>query len=126
MPISYAFDLDFGFVHTRCIGNTTLDDVRAHFKTLGADPALPAELSVLIDLTAMESIPDTPQLRAAVGEIDRLRSRVRWRGCAIVATRDALFGMSRMFEVFAQELFERSCVFRDLSQARNWLVQSGV
>lgn len=38
---------------------------------------------------------------------------------------DALFGMSRMFEVFAEPQFERTRVFRDASIARNWLAQSG-
>jgi hypothetical protein len=46
---------------------------------------------------------------------------IDFRACAIVVNRDALFGMLRMFEVFAHPHFERLRVFRDATAARAWL-----
>ena len=123
MPISYSTDPDFGFVHTKCAGEVTLQEVLGHFGVLGAYPTLPARVNVLLDMAEMESLPESRQLLTVVNEIRRLSSRVEWRACAIVATSDALFGMSRMFEVFAEQQFARTRVFRDLSMARNWLIQ---
>ena len=123
MPVSYEFDPDFGFVWTRCAGATTLDEVRAHFAGLEVDPKTPARLNVLLDLSTMSSLPESNQLQAIVDELRRLRARIAWGACAIVAVNDALFGMSRMFEVFAEQQFKRTRVFRDLSMARNWLIQ---
>jgi malate/lactate dehydrogenase len=37
--------------------------------------------------------------------VARVRPRVQFDGCAIIASRDALFGMARMFEVFAESYF---------------------
>ena len=54
-------------------------------------------------------------------EIDRLRSRIEWGACAIVASRDVLFGMARMLQVFAESHFRTSSVFRDVAEAGRWL-----
>jgi hypothetical protein len=124
MPVTYEFDPDFGFVWTRCVGATTLDEVRAHFAGLEMDPTTPARLDVLLDLSMMTSLPESNQLQAIVDELRRLKPRIDWGACAIVAVNDALFGMSRMFEVFAAQQFTRTRVFRDFSTARNWLIQS--
>ncbi len=50
-----------------------------------------------------------------------VRGRVKFGACAIVAPRDAMFGMMRMFEVFAQKSFRATAVFRTLAEAEAWL-----
>lgn len=125
MPVSYRFNAELGCVDTRCAGAVTFAEVRAHFRELEADVSLPPRLDVLLDLSEMQSLPETQQLEVLVGDIRRVASRVAWGACAIVAVDDALFGMSRMFEVFAEPQFERTRVFRDASMARSWLAQGG-
>jgi hypothetical protein len=125
MPVSYRFDPELGYVHTRCSGAATFDEVRAHFRELEADASLPQRLDVLLDLSEMQTLPESRQLETLVGDIRRASSRFEWGACAIIAVSDAMFGMSRMFEVFAEQQFERTRVFRDASKARNWLAQSG-
>ena len=121
MTVAYALDRESGIVHTRCTGNVTFEEVLNHFSQLEADSSLPPRLDVLLDLTAMESLPEGDQLRSVAGELDRLQSKVTWGGFAIAANRDALYGMIRMFQVFAEDIFERSHVFRDLEEAKRWL-----
>ncbi len=122
MPITYRFDPE-GFVRTECSGAVTLSEVHAHFRALEADPATPAQLNVLLDMSRMTSLPESDQLQAIVGDLRRLEPKVVWGACAIVATSDALFGMSRMFEVFAERQFSRTGVFRATEKALRWLAE---
>jgi hypothetical protein len=52
----------------------------------------------------------------------RIRGQVRFGACAILASRDALIGMMRVFEVMAEECFRATCTFRGASEAEAWLV----
>jgi stage II sporulation SpoAA-like protein len=121
VPVTYQFDREFPLIRTRCGGDVTFAEVVSHFRELERDACLPARLDVLLDLTEMRSIPESDQLRSVAGEVEHLQQRVRWGSCAIVASRDVLFGMSRVFQVFAEAHFANSKVFRDLDDAERWL-----
>jgi hypothetical protein len=121
MPVTYKLDPVAEVVETRCTGGATLDEVLAHFRELEADPSLPEKLHVLLDLAEMTSLPDRDQLKQVTRAVDQLSDRLRWGACAIVASRDALYGMSRMFEVFAEGLFAQTHVFRSREEAERWL-----
>jgi SpoIIAA-like len=121
VPVTYRHDREAARIHTRCTGQVTLDEVSRHFRQLERDASLPARLDVLLDLTACESVPESCQLRVVASDADRLQEKVRWGACAIVASRDALFGMSRMFEVFAEGVFADTRVFREMDAAERWL-----
>jgi hypothetical protein len=41
--------------------------------------------------------------------------------CAVVASRDSVFGMSRMWEMISAERSQRICVFREMEDAEAWL-----
>ncbi len=121
MPVTYQFDREFPLVRTRCAGDVTFAEVMSHFRELERDASLPARLDVLLDLTEMRSIPESDQLRSVASEVEHLQQRVKWGSCAIVASSDVLFGMSRIFRVFAQAHFANSNVFREIDQAERWL-----
>jgi hypothetical protein len=59
-------------------------------------------LDVLLDLSETTSLPGRIELRAVTTEIARIRPFVSLGRLAIVASRDALFGMARMFQAFAE------------------------
>src|SRR5215813_5845170 len=121
MPVSYQIDQIQGIIRTKCLGNVTLDEVIEHFGALEQDPECPDHLDVLLDLSETTSKPNADQLKAVSNEIGRIRKRVRFDACAIVACQDALFGMARMFEVFAEDRFRATRVFRALDEAEKWL-----
>ena len=121
MPVSYQIDETEGIIRTKCAGNVTLDEVIDHFGLLERDPKCPNHLDVLLDLSETTSLPKTDQLKAVSSEIGRIRKSVRFDACAIVACRDALFGMARMFEVLAEDLFRVTRVLRTLDEAEKWL-----
>lgn len=121
MPVLYEFDAQRGVVRTRCVGDVGFEEVIAHFRELEGDAALPARLDVLLDLTALESVPESDQLRSVAGEVEQFQKRVEWGACAVVASSDLLFGMSRVFQAFAEVHFTDASVFRELPEAERWL-----
>ena len=109
MPVTYQIDRAKQLVRTRCTGATTLDEVLQHF-----------------DLSDMTSLPASEQLRAVASEIARIVPRVQFLNCAIIAPKDALFGMARMFEVFAEQHFAATLVFRTREEGAIWLESPAV
>lgn len=124
MPVIYSIDAAQGFIRTRCIGQVKLQDVIHHFKALERDPKCPRHLDVLLDLSENESVPDATQVAAVADLLARVRLRIQFGSCAIVAPRDALFGMMRMFEAMAERSFRISCTFRTLAEAEAWLARN--
>ena len=61
-------------------------------------------------------------LPTVVNELKRIRGKIRFNACAILACRDALFGMMRMFEVLAEDSFRVTRTFRTATEAETWLV----
>ena len=124
MPVTYLINHKARFIETRCTGEVTFDEVMNHFKQLEAEPALPERLDVLLDLEGAMTLPESGQLLEVARAVDRLKAKVQWGACAIIASGDALFGMSRMFEAFAEGSFARIAVFRRCEEAKQWLALS--
>jgi hypothetical protein len=121
MPVEYQIDKVNRIIRTRCTGPVTIEEVVEHFHVLERDPDCPDFVNVLLDLSKQTSIPKKENLQAVTGEIKRIRGRVQFGSCAIVACTDALYGMLRMFEVFAEQLFRELYVFRTVREAEAWL-----
>ena len=122
MPVSYQVDGDGRTIRTKCSGNLTMQEVLDHFHDLEQDPQCPVCPDVFLDLSEVESLPETPQLSIVVRTLKRIRPKVRFGACAILAHRDALVGMMRIFEVLAEEVFRSTATFRDEREAEIWLV----
>jgi hypothetical protein len=122
VSVTYKFDANQRTVRTKCSGFVTLQEVVDHFRTLEQDPDCPELLDVFLDMSEVDSLPDTREISTVVNEVKRIRGHVRFGACAILARRDALVGMMRMFEVMAEECFRVSCIFRVANEAEAWLV----
>jgi hypothetical protein len=123
MPVLYQIDKRNKVIRTKCVGNVTLPEVIHHFHTLEHDPDCPDRLDVLLDLREMTSLPSDDQLRGVSEEIRRVRDRVTFGACAIVAASDAIFGTAKIFEVFAARGFRATRVVRGPSEAEAWLAE---
>jgi len=121
MPVTYDVDRDLSLIRTRCSGDVKLADVVAHFRELERDASLPECLDVLLDLTEVGTNPGSDQLRSAAREVEILSRKIEWGACAIVADRDILFGIARMFHAFAADQFTQANVFREREEAERWL-----
>lgn len=121
MPVHHEIDRQRSLIRTNCTGAVTLDEVSQHFRAVEAEPDLPNPLDVLLDLSAITAVPDARQVQLIAAEIGRLLAKVQWGNCAIVATRDLVFGVSRVLEVRTEDSFTASQVFRDRAAAEEWL-----
>jgi hypothetical protein len=121
MPVRYQIDQTKGIIRTKCSGDVTLEDVLDHFRTLQSDPECPSRLDVLLDFSEWTSEANGAQLRTVSHAIAGVRDRIEFDACAIVAPTDLLFGVGRMFEVFAEEWFRAIHVFRSAGDAEAWL-----
>jgi hypothetical protein len=121
MPVTYQIDPTRALIRTRCAEVVTLKEVLEHFFALTNDPACPAPLDVLLDLTQLTTIPDSGQIRVAAGEVGRVRSRVQFVHCAIVANREAVVSVGLIFKTFAKQHFQEATVFSAVEEAEAWL-----
>lgn len=121
MPVTYEIDRERGLIRTRCTGAVSFDEVMEHFRVLEREPGLPRRLDVLLDLSGIATVPDSDQIVHVAKQLEKLLEKVRWRHCAIVATRDLVFGISRVFEVRAENAFTATQVFREMAAAETWL-----
>jgi len=123
MPIEYRIDHDWELVRTRCSGQVTLQEVLEHFDVLERDPDRPPRLHVLLQLTGLLSAPRSDELQAVAARMARLTT-LRFGICAIVVDRDIIYGIARIFAVFAESRFEAVQVFKSAEAAETWLAQS--
>ncbi len=121
MPVEYKIDARRGTIRTRCFGHLTLPEVVAHFQSLARDPACPVRPDVFLDLSEVVSLPTPAQMPTVIEQLQAVRGPGPFGACAIVATRDALFGMMRMFEAMGEEYFRVIRTFRAASEAEAWL-----
>ncbi len=90
MPVTYQIDGANRLIHTRCAGPITIEDVIEHFRALEQDPSCPDRADVLLEVRKGTSVPKRDDLREVAGEIGRIRGRVQFGACAIVADSDVL------------------------------------
>jgi len=121
MPVTYRVDTVGRMITTTCSGEVRLDDVLAHFRQLEQDPACAGQLDVLLNVSDARIAPQAQQLSAVSGAVSMIRHKVQFRFCAVVAARDIMFGVMRMFEVLAGKYFRAIRVFRDQAEAEAWL-----
>lgn len=118
---SYLLDPADGVVRVRFSENVTLADALEMLRAVAADPALPAAPDMLVDLRNAPPLPDSAHLRSIVGTLERLAPALRFGACALVASSDPHYGMSRIFAVYAERTFEAVQTFRELPDAEAWL-----
>ena len=122
MPVEYSIESARGLIRTTCSGSVTVKEVVEHFRTLREDPLFTGQLDVLLNVSDANLLPETSDLGRVVAELRAFEGESPFRACAIVASSAPMFGMMRMFEVFARNNFRAIRVFRDAGAAETWLV----
>src|SRR3954470_4839557 len=98
MPISYTIDPQARLVHTRIVGNLSLEDALSHTYTLKTDPLFRPDFSELIDLTGFTGTDLNLEAmkafaRGLQGEVFSHHARR-----AVVAPADPAFDLSRTYQ----------------------------
>lgn len=120
MPVSYS--LDSGILVLDAVGRYEPEDVPSAFLAGLADPACPSPVGLLLDVTRSEVLAgrSADQLRRAAEFLQPFAERIG-RRCAVVASEDVHFGLSRMGAAFAGKIGIEAQVFRSREAAEVWL-----
>ena len=124
MPVTYSIDTTRQLIRTACTPPLTFMQVIDHFRQLNDDPACSGHLDVLLDVTDADTLPNSRQLGTVGAAASSIRKKVQFGACAIVAAKDAMFGMMRAFEVQAGAYFGAMRVFRNFGEAEKWLASN--
>lgn len=117
MPITYHIDRGQHLVVSEWSGKITIQEARAHFAALKADPDFDPTMRHLSEALGAEATLSFGELRLLAFE-----SPFNDSGrAAIVASTDLVFGVSKQYEAFAERDGRDIRVFRDLDEARAWL-----
>ena len=107
-----------GIVITRVTGSPVFEEIRDHQRALEKSPGFDPDFHHLFDLTEVQN------LRVSTEEIRNLASTTLFSPTsrrAVVAPRDAPFGLSRMYEGFSSLPEGTLMVFRSRKEALAWL-----
>ena len=121
MPVTYTLDPKTRLISMSCVGSVTLAEVLEHLREFQKDPGSAGPVDVFLDLTETTSLPVGFQIATVADQLKKVRETVRFNACAVIAQRDALFGMMRMFQVMAEPYFRAIRVFRSYAEGEAWL-----
>ncbi len=119
LAITYSID-----PNSRTLSIISIDEVNdaqvvVFFENLLADPRFTPGLNLLMDMTLQSGVPGSQLIRDTARRIEG--KEFSFSRIAIVANRDALFGVARMFEVYAEKATTAVRTFRSRDEALEWI-----
>jgi hypothetical protein len=97
------------------------------YGALVQEPDYDSTLDDLVDMTGVDRLDvSSESVRQLVRMFTPLDPEGLVTRLAIVAPRDHVFGMARMYEILRSDAPEEICVFRDRAAAERWLRGGGV
>jgi hypothetical protein len=122
MPVTYRLDTSAEVVLATAHGIVTDDEFLAYATRMVNDPLIDPAVDQLLDLRDVDDAAVMTDTIRRVAEIFRGFDPIPARSkLAIVASKDLLFGMARMYEVYRDRDEASIRVFRDIDEARRWL-----
>ena len=118
MPTSYRIDAERRVIFSSATGVVVDADLRSHQRSLLNDPDFDKGFDQLWDFGAVTRVEVST---AAVQELAKARSYEGGVKRALVAPKDAAFGMARMFQSLHDSAPETIRVLRSLPEAEAWL-----
>ena len=119
MPISY--DLSDDLLQVVASGAYTFAEIKSTFGTAIRAIPLDRSIATLVDARLSEHNPSGEELRSIASFAGSLLPRIG-RRVALVVSAEVRFGLGRMLEVFGEPEGVEFKVFRNLDDARSWLV----
>lgn len=119
MPIVFAFSEPATIVVTTA-GKVTFAEIAVVLDDMIDDDRIGPGTHVLVDARGVTDAPSTPELRIIARDLTPLRDR-GVEHIAVCAESTFIYGVARMFAVFAELIGLRVAAFRDMDEARRWL-----
>jgi hypothetical protein len=118
MPTSYRIDKSLGMIFSSASGVVTDDDLRGHQRSVLADPDFDPRFNQIWDFQRVDDVEVSNAVLRALAESKSFSAESKR---AVVAPRDVVYGMARMFQMLHEEAPEAFRVFRSPAEARAWL-----
>jgi hypothetical protein len=118
MAMSYTLDHANRMVRSRAWGVLRIGEIEDLYSRLAADPAFDPTYRSLGDLREVTEIAVTSNELAASAALPVFERGARR---ALVASRDAVYGMLRAFASFNERMGATVRIFRDIEIAEAWL-----
>jgi hypothetical protein len=122
VPVDLTYSEHSRF-EVRASGEVTLGEIERAIAEILAHPALPEGPDVLIVADEVDQVPTTSELRVAAREIRPALDR-GLGALAIVASNPFVYGVARIFSVFAESVGAEIAAFREVDDASRWLAAS--
>lgn len=124
MSVEYKYDEESNFLYSRFYGVLTDEDLKQQAQAVVDDPRIRPGVKEIVDLRGVDSVEASTDSIGAVINIDKENiEKLAGQRTAIVAPRELLYGLSKIYEVL-YELSQGPAnvkVFRDIGEARKWL-----
>jgi hypothetical protein len=119
MPADYTIDKTQRMVFSKAYGILTDQDIISHQKMLRDDPDFDPSFSQLVDCTKVIKADDLST--DAIYELARRNLFGAESQRAFVAPKKLLYGLFRMFQILTNDYPDELVVFKDLTEAREYL-----
>ncbi len=122
MPIGYSIDKNLGVVLTTATGRLTDEDILEDKRQLTSDPDFSPGLVELSDIRAVTELAVTPEgIAKMVMQDAEDADKLGAHKLAIVVSKEVAFGLARMYESMTEQNMPNVQIFREMSEAREWL-----
>ncbi len=121
MPVDFQFGKpEEGLVTVTATGNVTFADIAVLLDELLDDVRITTGTSVLVNAMTVTAVPSTAELRIIARDLKPLRDRGVER-IALFTDSTFVYGVARMFGVFAEAVNLKVGAFRQQDDAQRWL-----
>lgn len=119
MPVTYRINNDI--VELSLVGECPPDEVIQTFHEALDDPVAPSQFGLFLDVRKSTSLAtrSTAEIIRVAEHLGPHRDRVK--RCAVLATEQVHFGLSRLGAVYSETAGVMTSVFRDREEAMAWL-----
>ena len=121
MSITYTIDKNNRFIHRVVSGTVTSDEILAHITEILQHPDYQPGMKSLTELRAIQQSASPEDIRQIANFILGRSKDVQGGRAALVVTKDVNFGMARMMELLTESSPLSIGVFRELTEAYEWL-----
>jgi hypothetical protein len=120
--VAVTFSIEGDLLTMTLEGKYPPEDVVEQFLVAIRDPRCPDAVALLVDVSASTSLATRPteQIRLVAERLGEFKDRIG-RRCAVLATSDVNFGLSRLGAVYSEGVGVHVQVFRDRAEALAWL-----
>lgn len=121
MPITFRIDKESGIVHTTIDGSASTDEIVDGLKSIMNHPDFKPGLNGIADLRNSDMEVFSADVKRIANLLIEYRNKIGPSKTAVVVSKDVTFGMTRVFQVFAEQSSIETAIFRDRDEALQWL-----